>query len=290
MGAQPQHGCPQKGSPRRFAVKHYLVLLAVLCWTLVACGKPDYTKPGATGEKLPEFSFLKHYGVTINTPMPLPLACNKVYKIVVRVFDPGVTCAGYNFQKLFDAAKAMLANRIKALNLSCPKDCSPLQQRKSSMRWHCQEVGASLDLQVSLICPKPDTPLPPDHNPTTEELTTNNFSFPPGADPAVGANEEITQTLTLPPPRPGKKLLTVYYEEHVPNIENLLNEDCTSRTKAPVYKTYVDRGEALAREYYNSFTCPSPCAKAPFQVFRQQWDCDKDAFVVTTYFYLDCRK
>jgi hypothetical protein len=273
-------------------MKNCLILLAFLCCSLAACGGgPDYTKPGSKGEKLPEVSFVRHYGVIIHTALPLPLACGKVYKIAVRVFDPGVKCEGYNFEKLYDPAKALAARRIQSLALSCLKECSPLQQRKSSMRWQCQEVGAHLDLQVSLICPKPGAPLPADHNPTGEELATNGFSFPPGADPVAGASEEITQTLTLPPPCPGKQLFTAYYEEHVPNLANLINtKDCTSLTKAPFYKTYVERGETLAREYYNSLPCPPACTKAPFQVFRQEWNCDHDGIVVTTYFYIDCRK
>jgi hypothetical protein len=295
MAAQYQRGLSELSTINRFAIGRSLFLLAVLCCTLIACGGPDYTKPGVKGEKLPEDAFLslflKHYSVTVQTPLPSPLACNKVYTVAVRVFDPGVKCEGYNFQKLFGPAQTMAANRIKALSLSRPPDCSPLQQRKSKMRWNCQPVGATLDLQVSLVCPKSGTPLPPDQNPTAQELTTNDFSFPPGADPTLGANEELSQILTLPSACPGKKLLTVYYEEKVPNLANLINPaDCTSRTNASFYKPYADKGEALAKEYYDSFTCPTSCTKAPFQVFRQEWQCDKSSVIVKTYFYIDCQK
>jgi hypothetical protein len=294
METQLRRGYSELRSGRRLAVKHCLVLLAVLCCTLSACGGPDYTKPGVKGEELPEDAFLavfvRNYSLTVQTPLPSPLVCDQVYTIAVRVFDPGVQCEGYNFLKLLVPAQTMVANRIKSLSLSCPQNCSPLQQRKSKMRWKCENIGATLDLQVSLICPKPGTPLPPDHNPTAQELTTNGFSFPRDADPTLGANEEIFQLLTPPPPCPGKKLYMVYYEEKVPNLATLINPaDCSSRTNAPFYKTYADKGEALAKDYYGSFSCPTPCTKTSFQVFRQEWTCNSNAVLVITYFYVDCK-
>jgi hypothetical protein len=223
------------------------------------------------------------------------LVCNKIYKITVKLFDPGVKCAGYNFKKIFDPAKVMVANRIKSLSLSCPQDCSPLQQRKSSMRWQCDDTGAHLELQVSLICPKPGATLPPDHEPTAAELTTNNFHFPADAEPTAGADEELFQTLTLPPACQEKKLLLVIYQENAAHLKNLVDiQTCTSRNNQPIFRTYVDRAEALAREYYHTFTCPTPCTKAPFKVFREEWGCDKDdsqndVVMAKVMFYVDCR-
>jgi hypothetical protein len=293
MGGKSQRGRSELSSGSRVAIRNNLVLLAVLCFTLMSCGGPDYTKPESDGKKLPTDypDLIIDYHVTAT--LPSPLKCDTVYKITVKVLESGAKCTGYNFTKLFNLATSLVASR--ATSLTCQNAaCSPLQQRKSSMRWNCkEEVGASLELQVSLICPTKGATLPDDHNPTAQEFTQDDFHFPPNADPTQGADEVITQTIYLSRPCPEKTLRKVVYEEKLPNFATLINpKDCASLKNQPVYQPYAKQGEDLAKAYYNSFACDTPCKKAPFQVFRQEWDCDKNtnSVVIKTYFYVDCQK
>ena len=70
MAMQSQRGCSEFSSGSRLPIRNSLVLLGVLCFTLMACGGPDYTKPGHTGEK-PTKDILTSYSISINTPLAL---------------------------------------------------------------------------------------------------------------------------------------------------------------------------------------------------------------------------
>ncbi len=291
MVAKPQRDYAELLPKCRSATRNCLVLVGFFCLILIACGKPpNYTKPDSTGKELPsEYLGSVDYKVTVSLPTkPAALTCNKVYKITVVLNEPVANCKGYNFKNLFDLATGLVANRAQSLD--CPANCSPLQLGKSSMRWDCKDSDfgsrASLQLQVSLICPTTGATLtsttPPDnHNPTPQELTQNDFQFPPGADPTQGADETITQTIFGSRPCPEKVLHAVFYEEKVANCSSVTN-----------YQPFAKKGEDLARAYYNSFKCDTPCKKAAFEVFRQEWDCDKNnnSVVIKTYFTVECRK
>ena len=297
MAAQPKRVYSELSSGRRGASRNYLVLLVILCFSVIACGGPppgpDYAKPATEGEKPPK-DVMPSYSITTNTPLPSPLVCDQAYKITAKVLESGVKCEGYTFTKLFNLASSLVANQVKSLSPTCPKDCSPLQQLNSAMRWKCQEGLASLTLQVSLICPKPGAKLPENHQPSAEELAKNDFLFNPAGDELDRETDmDIVQVLYASQPCPGKELFKVYYKEVVPNFATLINStDCSSAKKQPFYRTYVSQATTLATAYYNAFTCTAPCTKAPFKVFRQEWGCDTNdkAVWVATWFYVECKK
>ena len=151
---------------------------------------------------------------------------------------------------------------------------------------------ASLSLQVSLICPKPDAKVPEDHKPTAEELA-KDFRFDPAYDLDKEPDAEVTQILYSSLSCPKKELIEVYFKESLPNFAQLIGAtDCSSLAKTDIYRAYAQKGKDLAKEYYDTFTCSGGCDKVPFdKVSYQEWGCDPadKAVVVKTFFYVECK-
>ncbi len=299
MQAHYQCGRSELSGKKRRAMGNCLaLLLLLLCFSLVACEeKVDYSKP--TPEKFePPGPTVPEAQVIINKAFPSPLTCGEPYKITAKVQEKNLkTCEGYNFANLYKLATKLINDKITELHPSCPTECSPVKQIATAVKWQCSNEIATLDLQVSLICPKSDTKLPkgleldPDKSP--EDFKKKEYTVDPDSELGKKLDElDMVITQTEFTSRECKaELYQVYYSESLANFADLINpKDCSGLKNKPVYQAYAAKGKAQAEKFFGTFTCNIGCRKLPFKVLKQQWGCDKDAksVWVRTWFNVEC--
>lgn len=289
----------------------------LILFTITAAGayaqNPDFTKGGPFGvppagapdQKIINKANLKK---TKDESKPKVLDCEEDYEVDVTLTQTVKACEGFDFQKLYDQAKAMADRGIAEIKCPADEECFVPFTWYSYWHWGCvDETHATVEVRETKSCQKPNA----------------KMSIGVGAGGNLPKNKP--QTLGGPPPKEpldsgefitlnsngawdgfnldcGSKLLVSYtYEVQTPDANALEaqkngQKNATEYSKVKNFKPFYDQAVQKANDYHDQFKCKEvdgvKCKLLPFKVVSGDIQVNGGASTVTItiYFEVECKK